>query len=130
MGSSFHALHPLHLNLIGRGFASIMVETSELLFHMSRLLKPRTLLVGVSQSGASVEVVRLLAGIPKGVEVIGVTNTVGSPLATQATVALFTQAGSEFTVSSKTYLAALMMLAWLSRILCGSDRQTVRADLQ
>ncbi len=130
MGSSFHALHPLHLDLIGRGFASIMVETSELRFHLSRLLKPRTLLVVVSQSGASAEVVRLLEKLPEGVEVIGVTNTADSPLATRATVALFTRAGNEFTVSSKTYLAALMMLSWLSSILCGGNRRTVRADLQ
>lgn len=130
MGSSFHVLHPLHLDLIGRGLASIMVETSELLFHMSRLLRPRTLLVVVSQSGASVEVVRLLAGIPKGVDVIGVSNTAHSPLAIQASVTLVTRAGNESTVSSKTYLAALMALSWLSGILCGSDRQTVRKELQ
>jgi len=51
-------------------------------------------------------------------------------LATQATVGLLTQAGNEFTVSSKTYLAALMMLSWLASVLCGSDRQTVRKELQ
>jgi len=129
MGSSFHALHPLHLDLVRRGFAAIRVETSELRFHQSPLLKPRTLLVVVSQSGASVEVVRLLERVPEGVEVIGVTNTLGSPLAIQASVALFTRAGTEYTVSSKTYLATLMMLSWLSSVLCGGDRQTVKSEL-
>ncbi|MGC2473197.1 MAG: hypothetical protein WA485_02605, partial [Candidatus Sulfotelmatobacter sp.] len=29
MGSSFHALHPLNLQLISHGFTALMVETSE-----------------------------------------------------------------------------------------------------
>ena len=130
MGSSFHALHPLHLDLVDRGIPSITVETSELLHHQSALLKSPTLLVVVSQSGASVEVVRLLGRVPKGVELIGVTNTPESALATRATVALFTRAGKESTVSCKTYLAALLALSWLSAVLCGEDGDAVKADLQ
>ena len=60
MGSSFHALHPLHLQLIGSGFGSVIVETSELVQYQTRLLDSQTLVVAVSQSGQSVETVRLL----------------------------------------------------------------------
>jgi glucosamine--fructose-6-phosphate aminotransferase (isomerizing) len=130
MGSSFHSLKPLHLDLIGRGFNSIMAETSELLFGFAPLLRPRTLLVVVSQSGASVEVARLLGRLPQGLPVIGVTNTKGSPLAARANVVLFTQAGSESTVSCKTYLASLVALDWLSGILCAEEQRTVRTELQ
>jgi fructoselysine-6-P-deglycase FrlB-like protein len=31
MGSSFHALHPLNIELVNHGFTAMMVETSELL---------------------------------------------------------------------------------------------------
>jgi glucosamine--fructose-6-phosphate aminotransferase (isomerizing) len=130
MGSSFHALHPLHLELIGHGVRSIMTETSELLFDQAPILRPGTLLVIVSQSGASVEIVRLLGQLPSGVEVIGVTNTAGSPLADRASACLLTRAGTEFTVSCKTYLAALLALAWLGGILCRRDIKALRADLQ
>ena len=33
MGSSFHALHPLNIQLIKHGFTAMMVETSELLHY-------------------------------------------------------------------------------------------------
>ena len=60
MGSSFHALHPINFDLIQHGFTSIMVETSELLHYATRLLDPTTLIIVVSQSGQSAEVIRLL----------------------------------------------------------------------
>ena len=60
MGSSFHALHPLNIQLIDHGFTAVMVETSELLHYQNRLFDPKTLIVAVSQSGQSAEVVRLL----------------------------------------------------------------------
>jgi glucosamine--fructose-6-phosphate aminotransferase (isomerizing) len=130
MGSSFHALHPLQLALIRHGRVTHLVETSELLFHQAPLLKPSSLLVIVSQSGASVEVVRLLDRIPAGLPIIAVTNTPDSPLARRAAIALTTQAGPEASVSCKTYLTALMALSWLEAILCRSDRETVRQELR
>ena len=60
MGSSFHALHPLNIDLIDHGFTAMMVETSELLHYQNRLFDPKTLIVAVSQSGQSAEVVHLL----------------------------------------------------------------------
>ena len=112
MGSSFHALHPLHVRLIGRGIWSTLVETSELIHHQLELLGPGTLLVVVSQSGRSAETVRLLEA-KSGSPVVGVTNTAGSPLATAADATVFTRAGEEASVSCKTYVAALLALAWL-----------------
>jgi glutamine---fructose-6-phosphate transaminase (isomerizing) len=130
MGSSYHALHPLHISLVHHGSTSIMVETSELLHDQARLLRPGRLLVAVSQSGASVEMIRLLEMIPPGLASVAVTNTSASPLAMHATVALCTQAGREQTVSCKTYLAALMALAWLSGILRREDLDSIRSDLR
>ena len=59
-GSSFHGLHPLRLERIDHGLTAIMVETSELVHYMRRLFDLKTLIVAVSQSGQSAEVVRLL----------------------------------------------------------------------
>jgi glutamine---fructose-6-phosphate transaminase (isomerizing) len=130
MGSSFHALHPLHLDLVRRGLPSTLVETSELLYHHSALLAPRTLLVVVSQSGASVEIVRLVSALAGRTAVIGVTNSPHSPLARRAGVVLCTRAGREFTVSCKTYVTALLALAWLSAVLTGQDEDAARSDLE
>jgi glucosamine--fructose-6-phosphate aminotransferase (isomerizing) len=102
MGSSFHALHPLNLELIDRGFTAMMVETSELLHYQNRLFDPKTLIVAVSQSGRSAEVVRLLEMNGGRSAVIAVTNTPASPLAKQADATILSRAGEEFSVSCKT----------------------------
>ena len=81
MGSSFHALHPLQLKLIEHGIIAIMAEASELVHYQARLFDPRTLVVAVSQSGQSAEVVRLLEINAARSAVIGITNMPESPLA-------------------------------------------------
>jgi glucosamine--fructose-6-phosphate aminotransferase (isomerizing) len=130
MGSSFHGLHPLHLELLDHGFTAMMVETSELVHYMKRLFDPKTLIVAVSQSGRSVEVVRLLEINGSKSPVIAITNTAGSPLATKANATILTQAGKEFSVSCKTYLAALMALHWLGDIFCERDLRRTREELE
>ena len=130
MGSSFHALHPLNLQLISHGFTSIMVETSELNHYKARFFDPKTLIIAVSQSGQSAEMVRLAQVNRKRSAVIAVTNTPESPLVEHATAALFTQAGPEFSVSCKTYVAALMVLKWLGDILCQRDASKTRRELK
>jgi glutamine---fructose-6-phosphate transaminase (isomerizing) len=130
MGSSFHALHPLNLQLINHGFTPLTVETSELIRYQARLFDPKTLIIAVSQSGQSAEMVRLAAINRKRSPVIAITNTPESALAKHATAALFTQAGREFSVSCKTYVTALMALKWLGDILCERDLRRSRRDLK
>jgi glucosamine--fructose-6-phosphate aminotransferase (isomerizing) len=129
MGSSHHGLWPLHLRLVAAGLPSTIVESSELLHYQRALLDEGTLLVLVSQSGGSAEIVRLLAEVHgRGVATLGVTNTAQSPLAREADAVLLTHAGEEATVSCKTYLAAQMALAFLGEALAGGDcRSALRA---
>jgi glucosamine--fructose-6-phosphate aminotransferase (isomerizing) len=130
MGSSYHALHPLALTLIARGLPVQMLETSELIHYAPSLLDPRTLLVVVSQSGRSAEVVGLLERARGRVPLVGVTNTADSPLTAQSDAVLLTRAGDEFSVSTKTYIAALAALAWLGGALAGQDTLAVRQALE
>lgn len=129
MGSSFHALHPINLQLIAEGQTAIMVETSELLHYQSSFFQPETLIVAVSQSGRSAEAVRLLDMNGGRAAIIAVTNTPGSPLALRSSAAVLTSAGKEFSVSCKTYVAALMALQWLGEVLVkaspGSDNDAL-----
>ncbi len=129
MGSSFHALHPLNLNLISHGFTSMIVETSELVHYRSRFFDPKTLIVAVSQSGQSAEMLRLIEVNRRHSAVIAITNTMGSPLAESADVTVLTKAGKEFSVSCKTYVTALMALEWLGNVLCTRDLEKTRAEL-
>ena len=111
MGSSFHALHPLYLDLIRAGFHAAMVETSELVHYQNRLFDGNNLIIVVSQSGRSAEVVRLLQNNRRRSLIIGVTNTPDSPLAGNAEACIFTRAGKEYSVSCKTYVSAQKYLA-------------------
>lgn len=129
MGSSFHALHPLNLQLIDHGFTALMVETSELIHYKTRFFDGNTLLIAVSQSGESAEMVRLAEVNRNRSAVIAVTNTPESALAKQAVAAVFTKAGREFSVSCKTYVTTLLVLKWLGDVLSQRDAKRSRREL-
>lgn len=128
MGSSLHALYPIFYQLNKHGIRTVMVETSELVYSIPEVLDEETLLVVVSQSGRSVEVVRLLER-PDLPSVIAITNTPDSPLAQKAAAAIVTRAGDEFSVSCKTYVASLIALQWLADVVCRKDLGQSRAKL-
>jgi glucosamine--fructose-6-phosphate aminotransferase (isomerizing) len=130
MGSSHLGLVPLHLRLVEAGLVPVTVEASELLHYEPSLLDEGALLVLLSQSGRSAEILRLLDLVRgRDVATLAVTNTVDSPLARRATAVVVTDAGEESTVSCKTYLAAQMALAWLGEVLTGGDVEDARAAL-
>jgi glucosamine--fructose-6-phosphate aminotransferase (isomerizing) len=130
MGGSFQVLHPIYLKLIEQGFPVLMAETSELVHFMPRLLNPRTLVIAVSQSGRSAEMVRLLSKNGEGPTIVGVTNDPTSPLAQQAKVTVLIQAGPEASVGCKTATASIAALEWLGDSLCGKEPRATRDRLE
>jgi glucosamine--fructose-6-phosphate aminotransferase (isomerizing) len=98
-----------------------MAEASELIYFMPRLLNPRTLLIVVSQSGRSAEIIRLLGKDGERPTIIGITNDASSPLALESDVVALIQAGPEASVSCKTTTASLAALAWIGDIIRGKD---------
>ncbi len=129
MGSSLHALYPLELRLIAAGRACYLIETSELLLGYDALRTRDTLLVVVSQSGESAEIITLLQKAADFGHVIGITNNPASTLARSVGTALFLHAGIERTVSCKTYLATLGLLHWLAAELTGGNAAEAVAEL-
>ena len=130
MGASLNALQPLYLSMLACGTSALLVETSELIHFLPRLLDEGTLVIAVSQSGKSAETVRLLDQPERKSAVIGVTNVADSPLALRADASLVTRAGSEFSVSCKTYVSALAVLAWLGDLLCGGRPDSSANELR
>jgi glucosamine--fructose-6-phosphate aminotransferase (isomerizing) len=129
MGSSYHALNPLLLRLTEAGFPAILAETSELIYYRRSLLNAHSLIVAVSQSGQSVEMIRLLEKNRGRAALIAVTNTAASPLAKRSDAVVLTRAGEEFTVSCKTYVTALVALKFLGDRLCRIPVSRTRRDL-
>jgi glucosamine--fructose-6-phosphate aminotransferase (isomerizing) len=129
MGSSQFSLYPLHLKLIEHGIPSSIVETAELIHYQRDLLQPDSLLIAVSQSGQSAEIVALLDTVKGKTHIIALTNCETSPLAGAADVMLQMHAGPESTVSCKTFVSTLLLLDWLGAHLTGADPVQVREEL-
>jgi glucosamine--fructose-6-phosphate aminotransferase (isomerizing) len=129
MGSSLYALHVLSARLNRSGRRSMMVETSELVSYAPETLAGALLIV-VSQSGRSAEIVRLMSPRPAGCAILAVTNTPGSVLAENADLCLWMRAGQEYSVSSKTYLTTLAALSWLGAILTGESAETPLGEIE
>jgi len=118
MGSSYYGLNPLLLQLTDVGFPALLVETSELNYYRPGLLASRNLIIAVSQSGQSAEILRLLDLLRGRAPLIAVTNTSASPLARRSDALILTKAGEEYSVSCKTYVSALLALKFLGDQLC------------
>jgi glutamine---fructose-6-phosphate transaminase (isomerizing) len=83
----------------------------------------KTLLVGVSQSGAATDVIEVLhAGRERGAVTCALTNTGDSPICAAAEHVLLTQAHEETSVAAtKTYTAALALFHQLATLWAGRE---------
>ena len=83
------------------------------------------LVVGISQSGQSPDIVSVLAEARRqGAPTLAITNDPSSPLAQAAEMVLDTCSGPEHAIAAtKTYTAQLLSIALLSTALSGEDHQ-------
>ncbi|MFC1960876.1 SIS domain-containing protein [Chloroflexota bacterium] len=130
MGSSYNACYPALLQLIEHGITAILVDTSEMLYYQQGWFTADTLLIAVSQSGESVEMVKLLADCPADVPILGVTNTPASTLAQRANFVIEMHAGEEKTVSTKTYTTSLAVLTLLACVMTKGDLAAAAAGIR
>jgi glucosamine--fructose-6-phosphate aminotransferase (isomerizing) len=91
----------------------------------------RALVVGISQSGQSPDVVEVMTDARRqGALTLAVTNDAGSPLADAAETVVALEAGPEKAVAaSKTYVAELATMAMLSDALAGGGEERELAAL-
>jgi len=94
-------------------------ETAELVHHHLKVLRPDTLLVVVSQSGQTAEVLRLLEDLAPKSPLVAVTNVESSPLAKHAKLLLPLMAGGQVAVSTKTYTCSVAVLMYLAFAIAG-----------
>jgi len=82
--------------------------------HHMKILGPDTLLVVVSQSGETGEVLRLLGALPRKDGLVAVCNMEASSLARRANLLLPLMAGRPSPVGTKTYTCAVAVLMYLA----------------
>jgi fructoselysine-6-P-deglycase FrlB-like protein len=123
-GSSDNAaVYGRYLCEVRAGRLATLASPSVATLYRRRLDLGGVLAVGLSQSGATAEIVESLAWAKEcGAATVAVTNETGSPLATVADSALVTAAGAELALpATKTYTAALAALAVLGLALSEVD---------
>lgn len=120
MGSSYDTCYAAATALAAQGTLAVVVDAAELLHFRQAAVGPDSLLVAVSQSGESAEVVRLAAELRARSDppfLVSVTNGLANSLARAADVAFDTAAGPEAGPSTMTFAGSLVLLAALARVL-------------
>jgi glucosamine--fructose-6-phosphate aminotransferase (isomerizing) len=108
-----------------------MADAAELVDFRLPTLLANTLLVAVSQSGESAEVVRLVDTLRSQAsrpQIISVTNGLENPLAVGADLAFDTRAGDELGPSTLTFGNALVILSALTLVLAGEAPESAVAS--
>ena len=122
MGSSYDACYPSVTALAAAGIPTLHIDASELLHFRKNVLADASLLVTVSQSGESAEIVRLIEGLERddhSPHVVAVTNGTANTLARLAGDVLDTRTGDEVGPSTMTFAAALVVVGTVGRVLRG-----------
>ncbi|KAA3659553.1 MAG: SIS domain-containing protein [Calditrichaeota bacterium] len=124
MGSSYFAPYAVSCFLSKFGINAPVYNASELLHYQTSLLKKNTLLVLISQSGESYEIVQLLDAIPDGCKTIAITNEISSTLGSGSDLVLPCKAGKEEMTSTKTFVATILVALILGWHLVDAFHQT------
>jgi glucosamine--fructose-6-phosphate aminotransferase (isomerizing) len=132
MGSSFHACQAAASALGQHGVLAVTTNTAELLHFQWRTAAAARAVVLVSQSGRSVEVLRLarkLGSLARRPRLIAITNGTDNPLTPMVDICLDTAAGAEVGPSTKSYAATFVPLAALVETMsaAASRRSTAAA---
>ncbi len=117
MGSSYFISNTASIILNRNGIQAQSLNTGELIHYHFPVIKANTLLVCISQSGESYEVVKLLEMLPPGLNCIGICNESDSTLAGKVNLLLLSQAGKEFMTSTKTFTTTAMVAAIFAYVL-------------
>jgi glucosamine--fructose-6-phosphate aminotransferase (isomerizing) len=80
-------------------------------------IKKDTLLVLISQSGESVEIVKLISRLPEDIFVVGVTNDPQSSLGRRAQITVVLNVEEEESVTTRTYLSSIMAVGLIGKSL-------------
>ncbi len=119
MGSSYFISYTATCLLAKYGITSFFINAGELLHYQFPLLDKRCLLVCISQSGESFEIVNIVRNISRDVTIISICNDENSFLATHTTICLLSKAGKEEMTSTKTFVSSYLVVYILSLALAG-----------
>lgn len=119
MGSSHYCSCSASAYLNRSGVNSRVISAGELLHYENDLVKKNTLVVAVSQSGESAEIVKLIDELGEDIKIIGITNYELSSLGKRANILLNMHVKPEKSVSTRTYTASMILCLMVSYSIIG-----------
>ena len=123
MGSSFFVCNNAVTLLRRNGFYAYSIPASQLLHYEVESIDHDTLLVMVSQSGRSGEIVELSEKLKGQCFILALTNDAESPLGLASDCILNLCIESEKAVSTRTYLAPLLILYIMAKVFTGTWKE-------
>lgn len=114
MGSSYYAAFSVADYLVQNCVPCIVLNAFEVSRYQIGLVTPDTLLVVISQSGKTKEVLELVEKAKKITSVVAMVNKEDSLLALQTNFHLWIKAGVETQITNKSYLCTLALLNLLA----------------
>lgn len=117
MGSSLYAMDTVLSYLTNHGIRAYSYSAFELSRFQFGQIDDKTLIIAVSQSGNSAEVVELVEKAKPITTVVGIYNNAGSKLHQMADIPLPISAGKEVSITSKTYELTMLILNILAHTL-------------
>ncbi len=124
-GTSYHAGLACQYVFLNLGETTVsLIPASEFTFWIPKSFEEKALTIAISQSGENKDILDAVETcLKKGIDVLAVTNTEGSTLATKSNYKLLTHAGKELAVTAtKSYIAQLAVLFLFSLDLVDSQR--------
>lgn len=119
MGSSLYAMDTVLSYLTAHGIPALSYSSFELSRFQFGQINEKTLVIAVSQSGNSMEVIELVEKAKAVTTVVGVYNNENSNLARLADIGLPILGDKEVSITSKTYELTMLILNILVRHLTG-----------
>ncbi len=119
MGSSYFVAHALASMLCNYHIPAFLINAGELLHFQHPVLNSSTLLICISQSGESYEVVKLVSTISSTTTIVTISNEEESFLARHSAYTLLSKAGKEDMTSTKTFICTYLV----SYLLCNTISQ-------
>jgi glucosamine--fructose-6-phosphate aminotransferase (isomerizing) len=131
MGASFFACIPFQHMLAKHSSDVTCIETAELLYFQPSTLDKETVVVLVSRSGESIEVIKLLELLREsGAAALGVVNVPGSTLGRLADHCIALGSPADQLVAIQTYTATLAVLALLAAADLGDAELELAATIE
>lgn len=119
MGSSLYAMESVKSYLTGKGIVALSLSAFELSRFEFNYIDDKTLVIAISQSGNSMEVIELVEKAKERTSVVGIYNNDGCKLQGLADIVLPIKANKEVSITSKTYQFTMFILNVLAHKLTG-----------